>query len=308
MEKTYTSYLYEDVQKSRFALLKALEERDRLKYIEAINLKKEYQEKIGQFEEPVIKKEIEVVTLQEKKNSIQVKINRREEIDIEELNQQMEQRKQEMIQSVEKEMEPDISTGYSIDPQDEKELQSLYKDIVEEFHPEVHELTDNQKYLYEKAVKYYRERKLDELRIAHDMLQADGSEAIEISFSLSTALVEEDEEALAEKIEEFVEEVSEDYSLANELFDSFEPTSEDLVLKEKKSDYEAQIRSVLAEIEAIHQTFPFNAKETLRNEEKLQEYLDSLKMRLRQAEETIQRLTEEINRMLEENGYETTAD
>ncbi len=308
MEKTYTSYLYEDVQKSRFALLKALEERDRLKYIEAINLKKEYQEKIGQFEEPVIKKEIEVVTLQEKKNSIQVKINRREEIDIEELNQQMEQRQLEMIQSVEKEMEPDISTGYSIDPQDEKELQSLYKDIVEEFHPEVHELTDNQKYLYEKAVKYYRERKLDELRIAHDMLQADGSEAIEVSFSLSAALVEDDEEDLAEKIEEFVEEVSEDYSLANELFDSFEPTSEDLVLKEKKSDYEAQIRSVLAEIESIHQTFPFNAKETLRNEEKLQEYLDSLKMRLRQAEETIQRLNEEINRMLEENGYETTAD
>lgn len=189
--------------------------------------------------------------------------------------------------------------------EDKDELEKLYEQIVEDFHPEVHSLTDNQKYLYDKAMKYYRERKLDEMRIIYDMLYAEklGGINIEIELSLEIELGEDS----MESIQSFIDEVSKDYLLAKALYPAFLPTEEELLLLEEKKKYEHRIMEVVEEIEEIYEEFPFTAKETLHNEQLLQNYLEALKMRLYQANSTIEAVNREIKMILEENGYETAS-
>lgn len=305
MKNKYLEYVFNDVQASRYALLKSLEEKDRIKHVESVELEKEYKEKIGKQEQPVIEKELEALMVQEKKEEIQKRINRKEKVDLNEIENKLKEKYQKMLDEVANQQKGSNGEWRELSVEDKEELEELYEQIVEDFHPEVHHLTDNQKYLYDKAMKYYRERKLDEMRIIYEMLYAEkkGDVSIEIELKIE---IEFGENSM-ESIQGFIEEVSKDYLLAKVLYPAFLPTEEELLLLEEKKKYEHRIMEVVEEIEEIYSEFPFTAKETLHNEQLLQNYLEALKMRLYQANSTIEAVNKEIKMILEENGYETAS-
>lgn len=304
MENKYLEYVFNDVQASHYALLKSLEEKNRIQYVESVELEKEYKEKIGKQEQPVIEKEIQALMIQEKKEEIQKRINRKEKVDLDEIEKKLKEKYQKMLDEVAAQQK-ESGAWRELSLEDKEELEKLYEQIVEDFHPEVHHLTDNQKYLYDKAMKYYRERKLDEMRIIYEMLYAEKKDGISIEIELSLEI--ELGENSMESIQSFIEEISKDYLLAKALYPAFLPTEEELLLLEKKKSYELRIMEVVEEIEEIYSNFPFTAKETLHNEQLLQNYLEALKMRLYQANSTIETVNREIKAILEENGYETAS-
>ena len=71
MEKhTFTLWLHMERIAARYALLALYEQRDRLQYIEGPRLEEEYMDKIGPYEETVIREEIECEILQKKQQMI----------------------------------------------------------------------------------------------------------------------------------------------------------------------------------------------------------------------------------------------
>lgn len=88
--------------------------------------------------------------LQRKLELIQIKRNRRELIDMAEIDQQIEIERQALL--VQAETDDAASQRLpQLTEEQQAELQELYHKIVEGFHPQVHpNLTDTEKALYEK--------------------------------------------------------------------------------------------------------------------------------------------------------------
>ena len=125
---TFVKRLNKEVAFSSCALLKLYEELDKLKYIEGPRLEKEYMDKIGTFEETVIKEEIECELLKKKQEMIQSAINRREPIDEASIDEEINKLRDEMI----KEAGGDAPPKEYADLSEEQatELQEIYSEIV----------------------------------------------------------------------------------------------------------------------------------------------------------------------------------
>ena len=98
---------------------------------------------------------------------------------------------------------------------------------------------------------------------------------------------------------ELAEQLMEDYSLAAEVYECFEPLEEEGILLSAKQQYEAREQGVWMEIEQIQTRFPFVAKETLESEELTNEYLKSLETRMSVCREQTAELNQQIAVMLE---------
>lgn len=97
-EHTFTQWLWNEVTVSKCALLTLYEQRDRIKYIERPRLEREYMEKIGSYEETIIKQEMECKLLQKKQQMIQAAINRWEPINEAAIDAEIEKERQQMRQ------------------------------------------------------------------------------------------------------------------------------------------------------------------------------------------------------------------
>ena len=294
LEQTYLTWLGKEVSAAKYALLVALEKKDHLLYIEEPELKEEYMQKIGMYEEQVLKLELEVSLQEKKKLLIQTAINRREPIDLEAIEKQLEEERSKQLHRLSETYKAGRHQTETLTEEEKEELQKLYKEIVREFHPEIRSnMTETEKYLYEKALEAYKRQNLEGLRLIHDMLfQADGEGIpIEITFTVS-------EMSETETLKEIAKEMMVDYSLAARLYSCFEPLEEDSVLHNAKTKYENMQAEIIAEIEGIMNRFPFIAKDTLRNEEKLKAYLESLNGRMNSAKERLEELQDEIGMMI----------
>ena len=292
LEHSYSKWLEKEVVAIKYALLVALEKRDQLLYIEAPALRESYMHKIGIYEEQVLKAELELTLVEKKKQLIQTALNRREPIDLEEIENQLEEeRKQQLGQLNENYKKDYVKSNLSED--ERNELQKLYKEIVQDFHPEVHkELTDFQKKLYERAVVSYQKQQLEELRLVHEMLYAKGEDGVSVELDIEVSVGDGETGELAEQL-------MEDYSLAAEVYECFEPLEEEGILLSAKQQYEAREQGVWMEIEQIQTRFPFVAKETLESEELTNEYLKSLETRMSVCREQTAELNQQIAVMLE---------
>ena len=67
LEHSYSKWLEKEVVAIKYALLVALEKRDQLLYIEAPALRESYMQKIGIYEEQVLKAELELTLVEKKK-------------------------------------------------------------------------------------------------------------------------------------------------------------------------------------------------------------------------------------------------
>ena len=291
LEQTYSKWLEKEVLAIKYALLVLLEKRDKLLYVEEPALREEYMQKIGVYEEQVLKAELEVNLAEKKKQLIQAAINRREPVDLEAIEKQLEEERKEELEQLNQNYKRD-SLQSNLSQEERDELQNLYKEIVKDFHPEVHkELTEFQKQLYKRALSAYQKQQLEELRLVHEMLYA--KEASELTFEIPITTQVEESETI-----EIVEQIMEDYSLAAEVFECFETLEEDGVLLSAKQQYEAREQGIWTEIENIQSRFPFIAKETLQNEEMTKEYLKTLEIRMNSCSERLMELNEQITEML----------
>lgn len=294
LTQTYLKWLGQEVLAVKCTLLVALEKRDNLLYIEKPLLHEEYMEKIGSYEEQVLELELEVLLQEKKKRLVQTAINRREPIDLNRIEEQLEEERTDQLNRLNYSHKTETQESRIFVNEEKEELKTLYKQITQDFHPQVHpNLTENQKVLYHKALDAYKRQNLEELRLIYDMLYNAQEDGISISIPISIVLSESTDE---QKINEITEDLMEDYSLAAELFPCFEPLEEDTLLKNTKAEFEKKQELVLNEIESILNSFPFIAKETLRNEEKTKTYILSLKGR----ENTAKLKTEELQREIAE--------
>lgn len=290
----FAGWLAQEVESAQNALLTRIEQLDTMRYVEAPKLRNEYMVKIGTTEDEVLNAELDAKMLQRKLELIQIKRNRREPIDMAEIDQQIEAERKELLAQA----ETDDAAGQrlpQLTEEQQAELQELYHKIVEGFHPQVHpNLTDTEKALYEKAVDAYRNRNLAALKLIDEILFKDG-----IAFALKTTLsvVEEDEQQQAAVL---AEALSADYTLAKQLYPYFVPQQQDAVLRSAAERYTAQRTALEAEIEQLQQVFPFTAQPTLADPEKTKAYLEQLTLRKLRAQDAEKQLTQKLNRIMEE--------
>lgn len=292
LEHSYSKWLEKEVIAIKYALLVALEKRDQLLYIEAPALRESYMQKIGIYEEQVLKAELELTLVEKKKQLIQTALNRREPLDLEAIEKQLEEERKQQLENLNENYKKDyVKSNLSED--ERNGLQKLYKEIVQDFHPEVHkELTAFQKKLYERAVVSYQKQQLEELRLVHEMLYAKGEDGVSVELDIEVSVGDGETGELAEQL-------MEDYSLAAEVYECFEPLEEDGILLSVKQQYEAREQGVWMEIEQIQTRFPFVAKETLESDELTNEYLKSLETRMSVCREQTAELNQQIAVILE---------
>lgn len=291
----FAGWLAQEVESAQNALLTRIEQLDTLRYVEAPKLRSEYMVKVGTSEEEVLDAELNTKMLQRKLELIQIKRNRREPIDMAEIDQQIEAERKELLEQA----EVADAAGQQLPQLTEEqqdELQKLYHKIVENFHPQVHpNLTDTEKALYEKAVEAYRSRNLDALKLIDEILFKDNISLV-LQASLSIDDAEDDEQHAAA----LAEALSADYTLAKQLYPYFEPSQQDAVLRSAAERYTVQCEETEDEIEQLRQTFPFTAQSTLADSEKTKAYLEQLSLRKLRALDAQKTLTQKINSIMEE--------
>lgn len=294
LEQTYLKWLGKEVMATKYALLVALEKRDNLLYIEEPELKEEYMQKIGMYEEQILKLELEVSLQEKKKMLIQATINRREAVDLEAIEKQLDEERAKQLNRLNETYKAGVHQNETLTVEEKEELQNLYKEIVREFHPQVRsDMTENEKYLYEKALDAYKRQNLEALRLIYDMLFSSEKEGLVIEMSVELFIGEGEED-----YKKIAKEMMEDYSLAAELYSCFEALEEDAVLHSAKTKYENIQAGIISEIEGIMNRFPFIAKDTLRDEAKRKAYLASLSGRMNAAKESLEELQAEIESMI----------
>lgn len=289
---TFTDWLYAEVMSSRGTLLTLYEQVDKMRFVDAPQLERQYMELIGSAEEAVIRQEIECELLEEKKKLVQAAINRREPVDEAAMNAKIDTLRQEKLRDAVGSPPPDASSPHLTGEQ-AAALQELYRKIVNSFHPQMHpEMTSNQKALFEKAQDAYRRQDMAALQLIYDMLTGTEEEPTQLTMTLALTT---DEGGSESKKSTF----STDYSLAGKLYSCFVPTEEEAAIQEEWQRCQAQQAQVTKQAEALKQTFPLSAAEMLSDPAQVEAYKQQLEHRKFEAEQAFRRLTDEIQSMME---------
>ena len=299
-EPGFTGWLAQEIEKAEEALLTEIEQADKLRYVDGPKLRREYMEKIGTVEEPVLEAELDVRMLQRKLELIQRKRNRREPVDLQEIDRQLEQECRELLEKVNT-ANAELEQRTELSDEEQEELQKIYNRIVADFHPQMHpSMTDTEKSLYEKAVEAYKNQNLAAMQLIESCLYKDYlsltlNASVEIS---SDSELQEGWEHTAEVWENILKN---DYTLARQLYPYFVHREQDEALSGAIKRFTELRTELEQQIEQMQQVFPFNAAATLADPEKTQTYLDSLKLRKLRAENEKKVLAQKIEQLTEES-------
>ena len=294
--QTFSDWLNREVITSKMALVSAYETRDRILYVEAPPLRKKYMELIGVYEEPVLQAELEVSQLRRKAEMIRIAINRREPVNIEAIDKQLEKEKQEQINELE-DSDKTINELPELSDQQAHTLQRQYREITSTFHPAMNpSMTDTQKELYQNAVEAYKMQDVEAMKLIHDMLFSpeETSGIADLRY-----IRRSNTDDMRDMRRKFAAELSTDYYLAKKLYDMFSPLEEDYVILDVINGYDEKRKEVEEEIAQIRSGFPFNAQSTLNDRTITEEYLAELRMRASRCEREKAELESQIASMLE---------
>lgn len=290
---SFTECLPVEIASVRYALIVAYENKDRLLYMEAPALRQEYMEKVGYFEEQVLKAELDNTLLERKVELIQAAINRREPVDEDKINAELEVLRKQLLDKADADA-PVKSDLPALSAEEQDELQRLYKEIIKDFHPSMHpHLTETQRELYEKALDAYKRQSLEALRTVYTMLMDESTADIPMQLVMGKSDANAEAQALAV-------ELTTDYTLASLIWECFEPLESEMLLMGAKEQFAAQLGEVSAEIERIMGSFPFSAKAMLRDPRKTEKYMEELRVRLRRCEREKLELAEKIDLKMSE--------
>ena len=293
--QSFEDMLARELSAERLALLALYQELDQLRYVEAPALRKRYMDSIGVAEEEILQLELEVSLLRKKAELIQRALNRQEEIDLEQIDRQVEEEKEEKISELERE-DLTLEELPQLTEQESGELQEIFRKITAAAHPAMHpELTDLQKDLYERAVDALKMQDLPSMKLIGSMLFPPPEEVRYVQ----QAAVPETEKDSRDAFERYARALSIDYTLVRPLFSCFVPREDDRILLNSLETYREQRRELEEEIRAVRGAFPFTALDTLNSRSRTEDYLLDLKLRKRQAEEEKEELERKIGKLTE---------
>lgn len=291
-DHSFTMWMQGEVAVASCTLLELYEQLEKMKYIDGPKLEQEYMNRIGYYEETIIKAEMECELLQKKQKMIQVAINRREPIDEAAIDAELENVRRQMLEDAGGDTVPHAYPELSFESREL--LQSIYKEIVQQFHPETHpELTEVHRELFVKAREAYRHQDLEALKLVHQMLcsttESDVNFGVMLEFFFGVELGEVEDEDVQRT----------DYTLASAIYSTFQPTDEEAVLMEQRTRYQSLTKDLMQEAENLRREFPFNAEETLRDPVKFEAYKEKLAHRLQEANDACERRKKAIRAMIE---------
>ncbi len=285
-EASFEKWLEYELEDRRYDILDMYKLKDRMMHVDRIALEQKYMEVVGEHEESIIRVEIECELLEKKKQLVQAALNRREAIDINEIDAEIDKLRQQLLSEAQG---SEVSDMPQLTPEMQNELQHYYDLIVSLYHPSVRDLSPAEKELYDDAMEAYRRLDVEALKLVWEMLNSMGDEMVVDDFS---------------SIASFESFHPKDYLLAAEMFEHIVKTEEDIIALDEIEKCETTIEELKKEISGLKDTFPFNAEEMLNDPKKLEEYKQELNQRLYAAEQKQKKLEAEINKMLEvtENG------
>ena len=288
--QSYTDWLEARRYASRLALIGAYEYRDKLLYIDAPELRKRYMDTFGATEDEVLKTELEVSLLRRRIELIQIAKNRQATIDLEAIETQLEQEREELIEEAEQ-TDMTLQALPELTPEDKRLLQKDFRCIVESFHPEVNKnVTEEQEELYNRAVNAYKMQNVQALQQIFNMLfPADPPhDAQQFVVQIDTC-----EDAANDR------EIGVDYTLAGKLYPCYAATEAEQILLGEIERFNVTRADVEKQTETILAGFPFNALDTLEDPQKTKEYLAGLGYRKNRSEEEKAELEQRISQMME---------
>ena len=295
-ELTFSIWLNQELIAARCSLVTLHEQLDKLVYIDGPQLEQLYMEQVGNYEESVIRAEIECELLRKKQQIIQTAINRHKPIDLSAIDQEIDILRRQMLLAA---AGPASAQSYDRLSEEEREdLQDLYHRIVRSFHPETHpELTDTHRHLFQKAQEAYRRRDLPALRLIYQMLvDADG-----ISLDDLLAMLSPEEAPTVERTS--LKGHSTDFTLAGLLYPYIKPSAEETAVQESIRAFRNRADDILKEMDLIRTQFPHSAAEMLGDPEKVEAYKKDLERRMQNAVQEQERRTQEINAMIEREAH-----
>ena len=285
-EASFEKWLEYELEDRRYDILDMYKLKDRMMHVDRIALEQKYMEVVGEHEESIIRVEIECELLEKKKQLVQAALNRREAIDINEIDAEIDKLRQQLLSEAQG---SEVSDMPQLTPELQNELQHYYDLIVSQYHPSVCDLSPAEKELYDEAMEAYKRLDVKALKLVWEMLNSMSDEIVVDDFS---------------SIATFDSFHPKNYLLAAEMFEHIVKTEEDIIALDEIEKCETTIEELKKEISGLKDTFPFNAEEMLNDPQKLEEYKQELNQRLYAAEQKQKKLEAEINKMLEvtENG------
>ncbi len=175
--------LSEEIERLRVELSMKYLERDELLYHECPNIEMAYHLRFGALEHEAYQKDLTYRRLKRKLELIITHRNRKEPIDLDEIEIVLEIELREFQEKINQHYEKIAGAvkrsqrGVLSDDQS-KELKSLYRKIVKLLHPDLHpDLTAAQQDLFYQAVTAYEDGNLDTLRFIYDLAQVDSGQS-----------------------------------------------------------------------------------------------------------------------------------
>ncbi len=297
----FNTMLLNELNSSRMAVTALLQERDRLLYVEAPGLRKRYMELIGGEEQKILEQELELSLMRRRAELLQIAANRQEKPDMAQLEAELANERRARLQELEG-GDATLRDVPELSDDDGKRLEELYGDVIRDFHPAVNrDVTKTERELYDRAAEACRHQDLEAMSLIHDVLYSSGP-GLEITFTASAGEDGQSPEAVRREYLEAADELTADYSLARTLYGCFAPTQEDKVVLEVIDELSAKRRELLDAIDAMRAGFPFNARETMDDPEKTQDYLLELKVRAKLCAREREALSGRIDRLMEVLG------
>lgn len=199
---------YKEAKYKIIELRKNLEElifdRDHLKFIICKNLKTEYLLEFGSLENSIYRAYCKYLRLRRKRELIQVKKNRQEEIEIEKIEKQLNEEYAEYEDKLNQKIH-DLSLAFKraeldfLSKEDSKLIKKLYKEIVKRIHPDINPLiTEEQIELFYKANEAYENGDLSTIQIIFEIVS---TTCIDESDSLTPKRLKDEVKRLGDLVE-----------------------------------------------------------------------------------------------------------
>lgn len=205
--------LKKEISQLKKSLEDLLIERDELRFVICENIKMRYMLEIGNLEYRVYKKYCDFLRLRRKKEIIQAKKNRQENIDMENIENLLdeefldyEKKLDEKIYEINQALER--SKLESLTEDEISELKKLYRSIAKSLHPDLNPtISEAEKQLFINATEAYKQGDLVTLQIIFQMVGMDENDG-EVSSSLSTLQKEKERvQGLVTKVKEDIEQI-----------------------------------------------------------------------------------------------------
>lgn len=295
---SFYSWLAQRAVDVQVLLMNGYERIETMRAKEGPQLQQEYMSRVGPLEEKVLQDEMEVLLLDKKMELIQRSINRREKVDLEQIEQTLQQVRSEMLQTLAQNRE-EWEKRPVLSEEEQAQLKEVFHRIVNAFQPQTHPgLNEGGKEMYRRAVEAYRRQDLKALLILQEILFQD---ELRLAFQCEITL---DLKTTTETPQWDETEFGEDYTLAEQLYPFFAQAEADAVVQDIREGFVRQLTEMEAQMEELEKSFPFNAREVLRDPDKMETHLEQLRQRQAAARQQCQTLNRRIKMLLEECTYE----